>query len=265
MFQVIVTDLDGTLLDSHSRVDPFTASTLREVEALGLTFVLATSRHYLDACRFREAMGIGAYLITANGARAHDPGGTRILAEDIDPAVARALMRLRPADGTLVGMYVDTGWWVNRPCPEINRYFRGSGFAAEVRDLASHDGEGVAKVMYVGGDDLPRLEAEILDRFGESVCAISTGAGSLEIMALAASKSRALAEILDLLGVPASGCVAFGDGDNDIDVLSMVGRPFVMSRSSPKLLAALPGATSAGGNDDAGVARTLRGLLRLTG
>src|SRR4051812_41543127 len=93
MVQVIATDLDGTLLASDGKVDPFTAGTLREVDALGVHLVLATSRHQINVSHMRTALGIRAHLITLNGARAHDPDGARIFAQDIEPAVARALMK----------------------------------------------------------------------------------------------------------------------------------------------------------------------------
>jgi Cof subfamily protein (haloacid dehalogenase superfamily) len=265
MFQVVVSDLDGTLLGSDSKVDPFTASTLSQVAALGIKLVLATGRHYLDASHFRDALGIRAHLISANGARAHDPDGLRIVMRDLDPAVARALMSPEITGRRHLSAFVDEGWLVNRPCPELDAYFQGSGFVSHVRDLASHDGEGLSKVGYMGEKaDLARLEAEILERFGGRVGITSSSDRFLEVMAPIVSKADALTEVLLRLGVPASACIAFGDGQNDIEMLSVVGRPFVMSGSSPKLLAALPQAPSAGSNDEAGVACTLREIFGLS-
>ena len=48
MYSIIATDLDGTLLNSDHQVDPFTVETVRELEARGVRFIIATGRHYRD-------------------------------------------------------------------------------------------------------------------------------------------------------------------------------------------------------------------------
>jgi Cof subfamily protein (haloacid dehalogenase superfamily) len=265
MLQIIAADLDGTLLDSRGEIDASTASTLREVEAMGLHLVLATGRHYIEARNFRRALNVRASLISSNGARAHTPDGTRIFAQDLDAAIARALVGAGLTGGLLVGAFDDDGWHLSRPCPELDAYSKASGLIPRVRDLASLDGTGLCMVAYLGTtEEIARLRAEIQSRFGEQVCITSTTKRTLEVMAPAATKGRALTRLLHDLDVPASACAAFGDGANDIDMLSMAGRPFVMNGSSPALLAALPHAPRSGSNDEAGVARTLRELLGLS-
>lgn len=266
MYRVIASDLDGTLLDPSSAVDPVTASTLRQVEARGLHLVLATGRHYLDASCIGRALEIRAHLITANGARVHGPDGEPMFAQDIDPEIARTLLGGEIVGGTLAGLFTEEEWLVSRPCPELDAYFRVSGFAARARDLAAHDGAGVFKVAYMGAaSEIARIEAQIVERFGERVCLTSATRNTVEVMAGGVSKGSALTVILDRLGVPSSACVAFGDDRNDIEMLTVAGRPYVMSGSSRRLLDALPGASLAGSNADAAVARTLRDLLGLSG
>lgn len=262
MFRIVATDLDGTLLPSDSTVDPFTAQTLREISALGVGIVIATARHYLDACYYRDALGVRAYLVTLNGARAHDPSGEPMIAEDLSPALARELMSPELVRHRHLSILVDEGWMVNRPCPELDRYFRASGFRSHLRDLTVHDGSGLAKVTYMGQpEDLAQLEEEIRARFGDQIAITSSTPIFLEIMAKTASKGRALTRILERLAIPASECVAFGDAHNDLDMLQIAGRPFVMAQSSPALRAALPAASVAGSNDEAGVARALKQLF----
>lgn len=264
VLQVIASDLDGTLFGSDGKVAPFTASALREIDALGLTIVLATSRHQRNASFIRDRLGLRAHLITLNGARAHGPDGERIFAHDLEPAVARALLSPEMAGHNHLSAFCDAGWLVNRPYPELDAHFEGTGFASEVHDLTAHDGAGVPMVAYVGKeDDIARLETRILERFSGRVCPAFITSYCLQVTAAEASKGRALTEILRRLGVPPGAVVAFGDGDNDIDMLSVAGRRFVMDQSSSKLRAALPDAPSAGSNDEAGVARTLRRLLAL--
>jgi Cof subfamily protein (haloacid dehalogenase superfamily) len=264
VLRLVVSDLDGTLLTSGGRIDPFTASTLRQIEALGVHIVLATARHYLDARRFRDAVSTRGYTISSNGARVHGPDGGLLASHSLNSGIARALMSPELAGDRLVSVFVDDACLVSRRHPAQEAYFEGSDLNSRVEDLSSHHGGGIAKLMYFGDRaDLLRLQATITRRFGEQVWSTFVIDECLEIMPPRVSKAHALSDVLRRLDVAQSAVVAFGDGGNDVEMLSVAGQAFVMRRSSPRLLAALPGAPSAGDNDDAGVARTLRVLWGL--
>ncbi|KHJ60033.1 HAD-IIB family hydrolase, partial [Burkholderia glumae] len=85
MYQVICTDLDGTLLNSDHQLDPYTIETVRRLAGDGVPFVIATGRHHADVAGIRDVLGIRPYLITSNGARVHAPDDTRLHALDIAP------------------------------------------------------------------------------------------------------------------------------------------------------------------------------------
>ena len=48
-YTIVVSDLDGTLLNSQHRISDYTVSTIRKLEKKGIKFVIATGRHYEDA------------------------------------------------------------------------------------------------------------------------------------------------------------------------------------------------------------------------
>src|ERR1700712_4851741 len=153
MYSIIATDLDGTLLNSDHQVDPFTVETVRRLEASGVRFVIATGRHYRDVAGIRDVLGIDAYLITSNGARVHAPDDTRIYARDLDPAAVRRLVQPDLAGGEgrgVVDLFADDAGLIDRHAPELLVFHQDSGFKYEVMDLREHDGEGVAKVLYIG-------------------------------------------------------------------------------------------------------------------
>jgi HAD superfamily hydrolase (TIGR01484 family) len=68
MYQVVASDLDGTLLSPITTVP--TQKTLKLLTARGIDFVFATGRHYIDVGQIRDNLGIKSYMITSNGARA---------------------------------------------------------------------------------------------------------------------------------------------------------------------------------------------------
>ena len=265
MQTMIVSDLDGTLLDAEHKVDAFTAATFQALAQQGIQIAIATGRHFLDVQGIRETLGVSAHLITSNGARVHDPDNNEIFAENVEPSLARQLLQAEISAGTLLNIYVDDGWLVERDCPElVGVYYKDSGFSYQVNDLKNHHGEGIAKILYIADHaTLCELEAKIIERFGDAIYITFSADDCLEVMAPTVSKGHALSEVLGRLRIDAEHCYAFGDGQNDIQLLAVAGNAYVMGNASPKLKAAHPQATVIGHNSANGVAHHLRHIFTI--
>ena len=68
MYKAVISDLDGTLLNSQHQVSDFTRSTLKTLVDGGVKFIVATGRHIIDVQGIRQRMGFECDLITSNGA-----------------------------------------------------------------------------------------------------------------------------------------------------------------------------------------------------
>ena len=266
MYSIIATDLDGTLLNNDHQVDPFTVETVRELEAQGVRFIIATGRHYRDVVGIRMVLGINAYLITSNGARIHAPDNERIYARDITPSAVRRLVQpdLAGSERVIVNLFADDAWLIDRHAPNLLEFHQDSGFNYDVMDLRQHDGENIAKVLYIGEPDDLKVTAANLEReFGDSIYVTFSMPDCLEVMTSDVSKGRALKFVLNRLDIDTAHCVAFGDNMNDIDLLETAGRPFMMKNANPDLAKLLPNIPRTGNNFEAGVAHQLRSLFSM--
>ncbi|TKC89230.1 Cof-type HAD-IIB family hydrolase [Trinickia terrae] len=267
MYQVIATDLDGTLLNSDHQLDPFTVATVRKLADDGVQFVIATGRHHRDVAGIRDVLGIRPYLITSNGARVHAPDDTMIHARDLPPATVRRLVQPDVVGGhgrVIVNLFADKAWLIDRDAPELLAFHQDSGFCYEVIDTLSHDGADIAKVLYIGEpDDLAQVAENLAREFGDALYVTYSLPDCLEVMTASVSKGRALQFVLEQLGADASKCVAFGDNMNDIDLLETAGHPFMMNNANPDLIARLPQVPRIGNNFEAGVAHQLRKLFAM--
>ncbi|POF55917.1 sugar/pyridoxal phosphate phosphatase YigL, partial [Vibrio vulnificus] len=72
------------------------------------------------------------------------------------------------------------------------------------------------------------------------------------------SKGDALKAVAESLGLTLENCVAFGDGMNDVEMLSMAGKGLVMETSHEKVKKALPDNEIIGSNADDAVAHYLQ-------
>ncbi|WP_432719647.1 Cof-type HAD-IIB family hydrolase [Jeongeupia wiesaeckerbachi] len=263
MYQVIASDLDGTLLDGDHTASAFTAQTLQTLQARGIPLIIATGRHYCDVRGIRAALGIRAHLITSNGARIHDPDNQLMYARNIAPAIVREMMQPEFSEGASVNLYLDEEWLIGAPNERLMDMHKDSGFTYRVDDLPKHSGEGVAKVLYIAEPaHLAKIEARLYERFGHGLYITYSLPDCLEIMAPTVSKGHALQVVLDSLQLPMAHCVAFGDGLNDLDMLGTAGHPFMMANANAKLVALLPEVPQIGLNTDAAVALKLRELFK---
>lgn len=265
MYQVVASDLDGTLLNGEHQLDPRTVDTVRRIAGRGVNIVLATGRHAVDVAGIRDVLGVRPYLISSNGARVHAPDGTVIHARDVPAEMVRVLTRsdIAGAHGRVsVSLFTEHSWLIDRELPYLLDAHQDSGFAYQCTDLRAHDGQGVAKVLYTGTpEDLAAVEKRLLQQFGDTLYITYTQADFLEAMAPDVSKGRALRIVLERLGAAPEHCIAFGDNLNDIDMLELVGRPYLMANAHPDLFEQLPQVPRIGRNDEGAVARQLDQLF----
>ncbi|OWY39131.1 hydrolase [Xenophilus sp. AP218F] len=264
VYRFIASDLDGTLLDAHHAVNSLTAETLQALAGQGVQFAIATGRHYLDVKSIRQTLGVSAHLITSNGARVHDPDDRLIHSQDIDAELVRSIAQPEFADGVILNFYLDEGWLIDQPSQALLDMHQDSGMGYRVCDLARHDGAGVCKVLYIGPHQhLLGIERRLRARYGDRLYITFSLEHCLEVMAAGVSKGHALELVLGRLGIPASQCLAFGDGQNDVELLQAAGHPRVMANAHPRLAERLPQARRIGHHADSGVARHLRQLFEL--
>lgn len=86
---VVVTDLDGTLLD-HDTYEPGPAAAkLAELQDAGVPVVFCSAKTRAEQEVHREALGVTGPFIVENGAAVYDDGAVHVLGLDYDDARAR--------------------------------------------------------------------------------------------------------------------------------------------------------------------------------
>ena len=129
MYQVVASDLDGTLLSPDHTLSPYAKETLKLLTARGINFVFATGRHHVDVGQIRDNLEIKSYMITSNGARVHDLDGNLIFAHNLDRDIASDLFGVVNDNPDIItNVYRDDEWFMNRHRPEEMRFFKEAVF-----------------------------------------------------------------------------------------------------------------------------------------
>lgn len=261
MYHIVASDMDGTLLSPAHTLTPFARETLQQLTQLGVNFVFATGRHHIDIAQVRDSLGISAFMITSNGARVHNTAGELIFSHNVDEDIARDLYNIVHNDpDILTNVYRNDDWFMNRESPEQKEFFQESVFHYQLFEPAFLPTDGICKVYFTSDthEKLLPLEEAINARWGDRVNVSFSLPTCLEVMAGGVSKGHALEYVAKLLGYTLKDCIAFGDGMNDMEMLSMAGKGCIMRDSHQRLKDALPNLEVIGSNVDDAVPHYLR-------
>lgn len=262
MYSVVVSDLDGTLLNSKHEISPFTRSVIHRLNDDGIRFVFATGRHHVDVGKLAQQLDIDMYLITSNGARVQNPSGQMIIRHDIYPGLVTRLVAMgREYNGTVLSsIYQEDNWFIEQRHEKVDQFSDENHFAHTLKNLDEVDTSGVSKVFFLAEthEGLLPLEQQIRDTLGEQVSMTFSLPYCLEVMAPGVCKGVALAEVLNLKGFGFDDAMAFGDGMNDYEMLQEVAKGLLMGNADTKLRELLPDYEMIGTCDEDGVAHYLR-------
>ncbi|CAH0527373.1 Cof-type HAD-IIB family hydrolase [Vibrio hippocampi] len=259
--QIVASDLDGTLLSPNHRLSDYAKQTLKALHQQGYNFIFATGRHHIDVAGIRQSVGIPAYMITSNGARVHDIEDNLMLAENIQPEMVQAIVNIMAEPHLMVHIYQDDIWWVSREDEHLRQYHADQDYSYQMFDSANAPTAGIAKIFVThpehDHDYLVGIETKLQQAFGDQLAIAFSTPWCLEVMASGVSKGHALDMVAQKLGFELNHCIAFGDGMNDVEMLSMAGKGLVMETAHNKVKAALPDNEVIGSNQHDAVAQYL--------
>jgi Cof subfamily protein (haloacid dehalogenase superfamily) len=277
MYKLVVSDLDGTLLGPDHRLGDYTRGVLGRVRQAGADLVLASGRHFMDirvlagqlggdAQAALAAAGRHGCLVSCNGAAVNAADGRLLQSTCIAPDALGFLTRDPLFRQVQTNVFITDAWLVEQAEPSLLRYHQDSGFRYRVVDFARLDGAAVLKVFYYGEHaHLVDLEAAIRERQAGRLGTTFSLPQTLEVMAAGVSKGAALARLLQDFGLTPADVVCYGDGLNDLEMLSLIadggGLALLMDNADARLHAALPNLPRIGNHAEEAVARHLEGLL----
>lgn len=262
MYQIVASDLDGTLLSPDHSLSAYAKETLQALTERGVHFVFATGRHHIDVAQIRDSLEIEAYMITSNGARVHNSAGELIFKHNLPPQIAHQLaFMVKDDDHIFTNVYRDDDWFINRHRPAEYDFFKESDFRYQLYPQPLPL-EHISKIFFVSDqpERLISLEQKINARWPDQLNVSFSLPTCLEVMAHGVSKASALAEVTERLGFTLEDCIAFGDGMNDKEMLEAAGKGCIMGNAHQRLKDALPELEVIGSNAENAVPHLLRRL-----
>ena len=225
-YRLAAIDLDGTLLGPDKTVSAANLRAVRELEARGVTIVIASGRRYQNSRRFQRELGLNGPIIACQGALVIDPASGQAFEENLLPApLAADLVRAGGRAGFSVIYYHRERLLAARRDHWISVYESRIGEQVELcPDLESLRGEAALKIVWYGEPAAlsalrPRLEAD----YRNKADVLATEKENLEFMCAGIDKARGLDAVTAHYGLTRAQTLAFGDGENDAPMLRRAG------------------------------------------
>ena len=260
--RLLVSDVDGTLVDKHKQLTPATIAAVARVRDAGIGFTIISARPCSGMLPIADALKIDAPMAAFNGGIVFKRDGTIESHVTIDETVARGMFALIGNAKVDIWVFADNQWHASTDQGEHVAHERVSSNQAPVvmtdfTALLDH----ADKITLVSDD--PSLLGELAGRakaaFGDKATVAMSQTYYLDVTALAANKGHGITALAAAFDVPLELVAAIGDQANDLPMLAKAGFSIAMGNGPEAVRQAAQHVTL--GNDQDGVAHAIDTLI----
>lgn len=238
--EAVASDLDRTLIGEDYELRERTAAAITAARAAGIHVVVVTGRMFRSVRRYLEQAGLDDLVVCYQGAIVADPVSGRFLRHVTIPLeLARETISAVEREGFQLNCYVDDNLYVSKMTPEARRYADFQRIPIEtVGNLLDWLASAPTKLVVIGDPEaLDGLAGRLREQFDGRLYISKSLPFFLELASPEVSKGSGLGFVAEQLGFTAAETVAFGDGENDIELLDWAGYAVAVANAQAEVLA----------------------------
>jgi Cof subfamily protein (haloacid dehalogenase superfamily) len=264
-------DLDGTVLRRDLTITGATVDALHALRERGVRLVVATGRRFEGAREYAARLGFSGEdpVICYGGSMVRRMNGETLLHRTLPKDLSIEVMEWAAERGLHVRVFMDGKIVVSPETSATLRHLRRSETTdvEVVESLASwlrNGGEEPTKLVIVDNpDEVPEWLEEAQRAFSRRLFVTRSLPHYVEVGGLEGTKASALEFLCGLWDVEPARTLAFGDADNDIDMLSFAGLGVSVGGMSEEVRAVADAVAPS--VDEDGVASFIRGFVEEEG
>ncbi|MGT2812078.1 Cof-type HAD-IIB family hydrolase [Streptococcus minor] len=249
--KLIATDMDGTFLDEKGGFDRRRFDTvLTELEKRDIPFVVASGNGMDRLLRIFRGFEERLTFVAENGGHIYQNGQT-LYRQSLSHSLIREVID-----------YLQDG--VREYCFMLahdEKIYMAQGAGQPFADLLAIEPSQMAAFLsrltylpditdfperdifykmglWVTEEKVSRVVAAFNQVFAGKLVAVTSGYGSIDLMPIGTHKAWGLQQIMAPLGIDSSQVMAFGDNDNDIEMLNLAHHSYAVDNASPAAKAA---------------------------
>ena len=223
MIRLIASDMDGTMLNDRAAFSARTLNAIRRAMDAGCFFSIVSGRVIDAALPLYNACQPNAPIIVCNGAAIYDPRSDKLV---FSHCISADLARSVAVKAEEMGIYIQAIPMICNPdagklIPGVKMLnYMGSPLYGRLYECIDRD---IAKILsIVPAEEAPAVVEELQLSFPDITVTRCTPT-NIEISARNVNKASALDVLARRLGIAPEEILAFGDGENDVDMLKYVG------------------------------------------
>ncbi len=272
--QLVAIDLDGTLLNSKKTCSLRTQNAVQAVLKTGRKVCFITGRGVVDTAPYAQQCGLTEHLITANGAYIWDIQNQQAIKQTgLDADIVDYTIQIARSQKMFLWLFTpdnvhfETSDYLYQAV--MNKY---PGFTSDQCDLNQVDNKSILKSLFILQQAKAlEIKEHLHQKYGDRVHTIINSTHTddpddatkelvyLEILHSKSNKGNALQHLCEYYKIPLVNTLAFGDEDNDVEMLQIAGISVAMGNANTSILAVAQHKTLT--NNEDGVADFLEKYL----
>lgn len=237
MIRYVVSDLDGTLIDTKNECSKASIDAIRNLKEAGIHFSLCSGRPIDSVKGMLKGWHLDDLvddLIGSNGAEILNlHTGKRQLLHPLSAELTKEIIEEYEKLGLIGTIYDSTVLYVSRNSKEVERVAKRLGLEIIVTDLFSKIDSPMPKEMFIMDKALmPLTEAYYESHLDNRYIGFKTAQDLFEIINSKASKGVGVQVIADEFGFKPDEIMAFGDTTNDIPMFTYAKYGICMANGS---------------------------------
>ncbi|KMO46578.1 Cof-type HAD-IIB family hydrolase [Lacticaseibacillus rhamnosus] len=287
MIKLIASDMDGTLLNDKMEVSDENAQAIREAQAAGIEFMVATGRGVTEAKPLLAAQNLKPAFITLNGAMVFDEAGKLVvtipIADDLNDYIVKTLQkdniyfevvtnkgvfsdsrveRIQNVADLLVDLNPDTTYKLAVALAAARLELMNINYVDDYQELLDDPTIQIMKFIAFTGErhDILKVPAKTFEATGK-LSVTSSSANNIEVNNIKAQKGYAVEAYAKQRGITMDEVMTIGDNLNDASMIKMAKYGVAMGNAIPEITALAWDTTKT--NSENGVAAAIRKAIRV--
>ena len=255
-FRLLVSDIDGTLVNKAKELTPATLDAVARLRAEGMAFTVISARPRSGLMPIADALAIDGPMAAFNGGTLFHRDGRIDAQHVVDPAVARGVVAM--AGGVDTWVFADDRWYASTDQgAHVGSERKASNQEPVVRGDFADLLDRADKITFISDESgvLDALHAKVEGAFAGRATVAKSQSYYLDITATEANKGTGITALAAAYGVALEQTVAIGDQANDLPMLRRAGLAIAMGNAPPDVQAAARHVTAANTAD--GVAQAI--------
>lgn len=264
---LIALDLDGTLLKDDKTISEKNKEVLAKAKEAGHVVMIATGRPYRSSEMYYRELELDTPIVNFNGAFVHHPRQSSwgFYHEPLDVKVAKDIVEACRSFHfhNIIAEVIDDVYFHYHDQKLLDIFSFGNP-KITTGDLASYLKDSpTSMLIHTEEDQLQKIRDHLADLHAEVIDQRSWAAPwhVIEIIKVGLNKAVGLKKASEYYGIPAERVIAFGDEDNDLEMIEYAGRGVAMGNAINQLKNIANDVTLS--NEEDGVGVYLADLLNL--